>query len=241
MHTSHARMQRLYALAAGRIREDNPDSLVNQEALLPGHLWGMIFKEKLQEWLTSLRGLVDRELRRAAADTAATSSSGRRLTMPSFEDDKWIRSIVEKTGRVCDVGAKLNYFLSTGNLRSESGLDLQQSTGFTIVAERLNFWRFISHFRSIHRGAFFAQLRTTTVRKLLPDSWGFLCPVHTPDGSPFGLLNHLAYSCKIVVSPAPRRGVIAALVPLLLDHGAILMPHAASLPVATYLVRTPAL
>jgi len=36
------------------------------------------------------------------------------------------------------------------------------------------------------------------VRKLLPDSWGFLCPVHTPDGSPCGLLNHLSHTCKLV-------------------------------------------
>ena len=45
---------------------------------------------------------------------------------------------------------------------SESGLDLQQTAGFVITGERLNFWRYVSHFRSIHRGAFFMQLRTTT-------------------------------------------------------------------------------
>ncbi|KAK3044323.1 DNA-directed RNA polymerase I subunit RPA2, partial [Coniosporium uncinatum] len=49
----------------------------------------------------------------------------------------------------------------------------------------------------VHRGAFFAQLKTTSVRKLLPESWGFLCPVHTPDGAPCGLLNHLAHKCRI--------------------------------------------
>ena len=59
--------------------------------------------------------------------------------------------------------------------------------------------RYISHFRSVHRGAYFAELRTTTVRKLLPESWGFMCPVHTPDGSPCGLLNHLAASCYVHV------------------------------------------
>lgn len=26
---------------------------------------------------------------------------------------------------------------------------------------------------------------------------GFLCPVHTPDGSPCGLLNHMAASCQV--------------------------------------------
>lgn len=57
--------------------------------------------------------------------------------------------------------------------------------------------RYLSHFRCIHRGAFFAQMRTTAVRKLLPEAWGFLCPVHTPDGAPCGLLNHLAALCKV--------------------------------------------
>jgi DNA-directed RNA polymerase I subunit RPA2 len=44
-----------------------------------------------------------------------------------------------------------------------------QVGGFTLVAEKLNFLRYLSHFRSVHRGAFFTQLRTTTVRKLLPE------------------------------------------------------------------------
>ena len=61
--------------------------------------------------------------------------------------------------------------------------------------------RYLSHFRSVHRGAYFAELRTTTVRKLLPESWGFLCPVHTPDGSPCGLLNHFTAACRIVAEP----------------------------------------
>lgn len=95
----------------------------------------------------------------------------------------------------------------------------------TVQAERLNFLRFVSHFRAVHRGASFAGLRTTSVRKLLPEyvfflfvwqctwvfisflltssfpislcrSWGFLCPVHTPDGEPCGLLNHMACNCR---------------------------------------------
>jgi DNA-directed RNA polymerase I subunit RPA2 len=71
-----------------------------------------------------------------------------------------------------EVGQKLSYFLATGNLVSPTGLDLQQTTGYTIVAEKLNYYRYLSHFRCIHRGAFFAELKTTTVRKLLPEAWG---------------------------------------------------------------------
>jgi DNA-directed RNA polymerase I subunit RPA2 len=42
---------------------------------------------------------------------------------------------------------------------------------------------------------------------------GFLCPVHTPDGSPCGLLNHLSRTCRIVatrLSVAHIPGLLAA-------------------------------
>ena len=89
----------------------------------------------------------------------------------------------------------MEHFLATGNLISRTNLDLMQTAGYTIVADKLNNHRYLSHFRSIHRGQYFAEMKTTTVRKLLPEAWGFLCPVHTPDGGPCGLLNHITLSC----------------------------------------------
>ena len=47
-----------------------------------------------------------------------------------------------------------------------------QAAGFSVVADKLNFMRYLSHFRCVHRGAFFSQMRTTSVRKLLPEAWG---------------------------------------------------------------------
>lgn len=41
-----------------------------------------------------------------------------------------------------------------------------------MVADKLNFFRYVSHFRAVHRGSFFTEMRTTTVRKLLPEAWG---------------------------------------------------------------------
>lgn len=84
-----------------------------------------------------------------------------------------------------------------------------QATGFTVVAEKLNFFRYLSHFRSVHRGSYFMQLRTTAVRKLLPESWGFMCPVHTPDGSPCGLLNHFTHACNVVASDVEDADAVA--------------------------------
>ena len=220
-------LQKTFALASGRIKEDNPDSLVNQEVLLPGHLFAMLFKESLGNYLGLVKRLIERE-----ANGSRSELVTKRAT---FGDGKSFRACLDKASSKLDIGRKLEYFLATGNLISESGLDLQQNSGFTIVAERLNFWRFISHFRSIHRGAFFAQLRTTTVRKLLPDSWGFLCPVHTPDGSPCGLLNHLSSSCHVAQLSPDRNEVIAAVASTLALAGAVLLPSGGSLPSAQYL------
>ncbi|KAK0563612.1 hypothetical protein OC861_004726 [Tilletia horrida] len=176
-------MRKLYALVAGECCTDNPDSPQHQEILMPGFLYGSIIKERVDEYLAAVRAQIARDVRMKAKGV-------------DFFDGKYIVKSLAKVNS--DVGSKLNNFLATGNLSSPSGLDLQQVSGFTIVAEKLNFYRYVSHFRCVHRGAFFAELKTTTVRKLLPESWGFLCPVHTPDGSPCGLLNHFSHACRLI-------------------------------------------
>lgn len=175
-------IQKLYSLVAGECAPDNPDSTQHQEVLLGGFLYNMIMKEKLEDYLASIKNILSQELRRNRS--------------VDFNDSKTFQRAVTRAGM--PLGKAMDYFLATGNLVSNTGLDLSQASGYTIVAEKLNFYRYISHFRSIHRGSFFAELKTTAVRKLLPESWGFLCPVHTPDGSPCGLLNHLSHTCKIV-------------------------------------------
>lgn len=178
-------IRKLYALVEGQCSVDNPDAVSSQEILLPGSLYGMIIKERIEEWLVSIG--------------AALRDYGRQNRWPSFTEKNFERTfltqVLKKTND--NIGQAVDYFLATGNLVSPTGLDLQQVSGFTVVAEKINFYRFMSHFRMVHRGSFFAELKTTTVRKLLPESWGFLCPVHTPDGAPCGLLNHLSHKCKV--------------------------------------------
>ncbi|CAG8479706.1 9635_t:CDS:10 [Acaulospora morrowiae] len=177
-------IRKLYSFVVGNCCPDNPDSPQNQEVLLGGHLYGMIIKEKLADYLNGIKAQILMDLN--AKKTV------------NFKDKKYLSTTFNKSNS--DIGKKLAYFLATGNLVSNTGLDLMQTTGYTIIAEKLNFFRYISHFRCVHRGSFFAELKTTTVRKLLPESWGFICPVHTPDGTPCGLLNHLSYSCRVITS-----------------------------------------
>ncbi|KAH8689228.1 hypothetical protein GQ44DRAFT_667607 [Phaeosphaeriaceae sp. PMI808] len=178
-------IRKLYSLVEGECCVDNPDAVQNQEILLGGQLYGMIIKERLDDWLLSIRGALQDWGRKA---------EWKPFTSPEFGKD-FVSKILRRSQT--EIGRAMEYFLSTGNLISPTGLDLQQTAGFVVVAEKINFYRFISHFRMVHRGAFFAELKTTTVRKLLPESWGFMCPVHTPDGAPCGLLNHFAHKCKL--------------------------------------------
>lgn len=175
-------LQKLFALVDGMAAPDNADALQNHEILLPGHLLTIVVKDRIQDWLLRVQGQLLKEMKEKPAENDLQL--------------KHVQKVFEKVP-ASDVSKKVEYLLNTGNLVSQSGLDLNQVGGFTLVAEKLNFLRYLSHFRSVHRGAFFATLRTTTVRKLLPESWGFMCPVHTPDGSPCGLLNHLTAACQI--------------------------------------------
>jgi len=165
------------------------DSFANHELLVTGHLFSMILKDEFRRMLEQLVAGFGIEARK-------DKNINDRITVGA-EMNKLIGRYAAKDAFM----SRVRKVLSTGNLDTKTGLDLMQVTGMSIVAERLNFWRFISHFRSVHRGAFFTTMKTTTVRKLLPDSWGFLCPVHTPDGTPCGLLNHMSIGCRVVSQP----------------------------------------
>ena len=59
-------VRKLYAFVAGDIAADNPDSQANQDMLLPGMLYNMIFKEQLQEYLNGIKLTMDIDYRRKA-------------------------------------------------------------------------------------------------------------------------------------------------------------------------------
>jgi DNA-directed RNA polymerase I subunit RPA2 len=185
-------IRKLFCFVEGKCIGDNADALMNHELLLPGHLISMYVKEKMEEAMLGVRLAIIRDSR---------------VNKSKFEtylaNSKYFQKAFERAGG--SIGGKVGTFLSTGNIVSSTGMDLMQVSGYTIVAERLNFLRYMSHFQSVHRGQFFTTMKTTTVRKLLPESWGFLCPVHTPDGGPCGLLNHMAKDAVVLAYPPNQK------------------------------------
>ena len=128
-------IQKLYGLVSGSIQPDSPDSLHAQEVLLPGHLMTMMVKEKMQDYLAAFRDVFIKDTRPGSAHSSNVD----------FADQSYIESLMARNP--IDIGKKIDYFMATGNLVSQTGLDLMQVSGYSIVAERLNFLRYISHFR----------------------------------------------------------------------------------------------
>ncbi|KAG0484509.1 hypothetical protein HPP92_008588 [Vanilla planifolia] len=176
-------LQKLFALIDQTAAPDNVDALQNMEVLLIGHVITVYIKEKLEDLLEKLKQRI----------TDAMSKQGKDFEFGIVAEVKKIFSRIAPS-----FGRSIERMIKVGRLATSTGLDLPQREGLTVQAERLNYLRFISHFRSVHRGASFVMMRTTAVRKLLPESWGFLCPVHTPDGTPCGLLNHMTAACRVV-------------------------------------------
>ncbi|GAB0497798.1 hypothetical protein MMPV_009135 [Pyropia vietnamensis] len=194
--------RKLVAVVRGRVESDNLDALSHQELLLPGFLYLIYLKERLGLLLTATRAIVQRDLRQ---ERTRDTTNATWLTTP------YLTTLLRRGIGNATLTARMEYFMATGNIQSESGLDLMQVAGYVVVAERINYLRFLAHFRSVHRGQFFVSIRTTTVRKLLPEAWGFLCPVHTPDGTPCGLLNHITSAAMVTIEPTASPGAVTEL------------------------------
>ena len=175
---------KLYAYIAGEAVTESLDVTSMMEAHLSGFLYLKYLKEKLQDMLTSIKWLTIAKMKSEEIDYVL--------------NDADFRKICTRTRKV---GPDMESMVTTGNLSSRTGIGLNQQTGLSVVLEGLNRMRDLSHLRAIHRGSYFIEMKTVLPRRLTGEAWGFICPVHTPDGAPCGLLNHLAYNCTIPAHP----------------------------------------
>ena len=119
-------IQKLYALVAGQCSADNPDSPMHHEILLPGILMQMFVREKLQDALNKAKVALNREYTE-------------NLDHLSSDYGEWLAQVAIEAITKTNIGRLAEYFLATGNLSSRTGLGLTQTSGFTIVADKLNY------------------------------------------------------------------------------------------------------
>lgn len=189
-------MQKLYALAKAECALENEDNPMLHEVYTSGQIYFTLLIEKIENLLSGLKLCFERH-----------------FSKNKIPDYHITKELVEKMLRLrySTVVNAIKLLVGTGNLASNTGLGLKQAVGLSVMAEKINYLRFMSNFRAIHRGAFFAQMRTTACRKLYPEAWGFMCPVHTPDGTPCGLLNHLTVGCVVTCNKNNHDAIFKAM------------------------------
>lgn len=177
-------------LFGGFIKADNPDLLSSQEAITPG----AFFKAELSAVLINIMRLVSRH----ATSTGAIGSY--ELT------NSWISRYIAASKLWRPLSSGLRSLSGKGEMRVYRGHDYSGMSGISVLADRINYVRFLAHFRCINRGNAFASHKITSIRKLYPESYGFQCAVHTPDGAPCGILTHLCYKANVLSStPSPKQ------------------------------------
>ncbi|EPY42787.1 RNA polymerase I second largest subunit [Angomonas deanei] len=92
--------------------------------------------------------------------------------------------------------APVQKLLLTGTMKLEDDRDFYnpQNTGWSVLTDHLNFYRFFEQLRCVHRGTVIAGMRSSEVRRYPGEAYGFICMVHSPDGADCGVLNHLSVS-----------------------------------------------
>ncbi|XP_063881547.1 DNA-directed RNA polymerase I subunit RPA2-like [Scylla paramamosain] len=178
--------RKLYSYVGGECKMESVDSVSMQEVTLGGHTCLQYLKEKMVELMIAIKWFLQIKDKK--------------------ETGNWVvqeNDIKRAASKAKGTGSAFQSFIATGALYSRSGCGLMQHTGLTVVFDHLNRMRDLSHLRAIHRGAFFVDMKTVEPRRLTGEAWGFICPVHTPDGAPCGLLNHLAKNC-IVLNEMPE-------------------------------------
>lgn len=68
-------LRKLFALVSGECCQDNPDSPANHEVLLPGYLYGMIIRERLETAMGDVRKAIVADLRKNAANVNFNDST----------------------------------------------------------------------------------------------------------------------------------------------------------------------
>ncbi|KAL3319114.1 DNA-directed RNA polymerase I subunit RPA2 [Cichlidogyrus casuarinus] len=197
--------RKLHAVVCGKCCPESNDNIAFQEIMLPSTMYINVLRDSIMKMFF------------ASAETvkAIARKKNTAITM------NMLNETLNRRGT--DVSAAMQNFLATGSLPKTTYYSITsmfsgQAAGLSVVADNINFLRLAAQFRSIHRGATFNDTRTTGVRKLLPEAYGFVCPVHTPDGAPCGLLNHLAEPVSAVCDVRKHKQVEALAVWLVEKH-----------------------
>ncbi|AIN98927.1 RNA polymerase I second largest subunit, putative [Leishmania panamensis] len=195
--------RQLYLFIDGAVEHQGNDVPAYQELFTVSQVLMGAFEVCLNRYM---RGFVYRLARHLPAALFHRILSLRTLPPVDAEDIvRQVRQFAEFCGRHggSDPLDQLRRLLVTGNLNLDREEDFYcpQTSGWVVMAEHLNFYRFFEQLRCVHRGKTIADMRSSEVRKYPCEAYGFICMVQSPDGEDCGVLNHLSISMISSNSP----------------------------------------
>lgn len=213
--------RQLYLFIDGAIEHQGNDVPAYQELFTVSQVLLGAFEVCLNRYM---RGFVYRLARHLPAALFHRVLGLRTLPSAEAEDAmRQVRQFAEYCSRhgSSDPLDQLSRLLVTGNLHLDREEDFYspQTSGWVVMAEHLNFYRFFEQLRCVHRGKTIADMRSSEVRKYPCEAYGFICMVHSPDGEDCGVLNHLSVSTVSSNSPdAATTAKLRAMVRAALPH-----------------------
>ena len=119
-----------------RCSSDNPDSLALQEVTLPGFLFMKFMHDIFQQYLTTLRSIIEREWRKSGAKAdlevhCITPCPSIAAPRDALQDYAVVSKMVTSRSAI-DVGNKLLLMIKTGRFATFYSKDTGQDNGFTV-------------------------------------------------------------------------------------------------------------
>lgn len=183
-------VRRLILTSQGKISLDDRDSYPNKRVVTTGALLTHLFRQLFQKVCKDIRGKFVHEVNN---DSWKKGETPRPLEVLNINN-------LYKILKVSTIEGKLKQALATGNFNVQ-GLGNGNATsatkmGVSQVLNRLSYFATISHLRRIQTPVEKSG-KLLAPRKLHGTSWGFVCPVETPEGHSVGIVKALSMLTSI--------------------------------------------
>jgi DNA-directed RNA polymerase II subunit RPB2 len=188
-----AMVRRLILTEQGRIPIDDRDAYPNKRIVTTGSLLTHLFRQLFQKVCKDIRGKFVHEV---------NNDTWKKAETPNPLDVLNVNNLY-KILKVSTIEGKLKQALATGNftvqgLGTSSSASLSNATkvGVSQVLNRLSYLATVSHLRRIQTPVEKSG-KLLAPRKLHGTSWGYVCPVETPEGHSVGIVKALSMLTSI--------------------------------------------
>jgi DNA-directed RNA polymerase II subunit RPB2 len=188
-----AMVRRLILTEQGRIPIDDRDAYPNKRIVTTGSLLTHLFRQLFQKVCKDIRGKFVHEV---------NNDTWKKTETPNPLDVLNVNNLY-KILKVSTIEGKLKQALATGNftvqgLGTSSSASLSNATkvGVSQVLNRLSYLATVSHLRRIQTPVEKSG-KLLAPRKLHGTSWGYVCPVETPEGHSVGIVKALSMLTSI--------------------------------------------